>query len=88
MNQPNVSLPYRSPGERARAATRRLAENSALSLALIVCTALMGILATGDFSRAAWAALGTTVAKSALDLAITFIRHLMTARGDDAALSQ
>jgi hypothetical protein len=88
MNQPNISLPYRSPGERARAATRRMAENSLLSLALLVCVALMGLLTTGDFSRAAWAALGISVAKSALDLLITFIRHLMAARADDAALSQ
>lgn len=88
MEQPHVSLPYRSPGERARLATRRLAENSAISLGILICVALLAFLTTGDFSQAAWIALATTIAKSALDLLITFLRHLQIARGDDAAQPQ
>lgn len=88
MEQPNVILPYRTPGERARLATRRLAENSLISLAILVCVALLAFLTTGDYSQAAWVALATTIAKSALDLAITFLRHLQIARGDDAAQPQ
>lgn len=88
MTQPNVSLPYRTPRERATARLKQDAIETAIALGIVLLGLLLAFLQVGDFTANALRAFGVATATAAIKGAITFLVHLQRATADDGALSQ
>lgn len=86
--QPNVSLPYRTPGQRAMQRAKQEAIGTGIALAVFVLTLLATFLATGDFTREAFYVLGLAVLAAAVKAAVAVLLHYQRALADDAELSQ
>lgn len=87
MNQPNVTLPYRTPRERATARLLSDLADQGIALAIVLLGLCLGFLMAGNFGGEAVRALGLAALIAVVKAATTYLMHLQRARAEDAALS-
>lgn len=88
MSQPQVTLPYRTPQERAK--TRLVSDlaDQGIALGIVLLGLCLAFLMAGDFGASARSALGIAALIAVVKAGTTYLLHLQRARADDAALTQ
>lgn len=86
--QANVTLPYRTPRERATQRAKQEAIDTGIALAIFVLGLLLTFVSTGDFTREAFVVFGLAVLAAVIKAVLAVALHYQRARADDAALSQ
>lgn len=85
MDSTKVSVPYRTPRERALAQLKQALINEGLAWLLIALGLLLAFMDAGSFSRGAMIGLGIALAKSLIQTGIGVVRHFQRAQAEDAA---
>jgi len=88
MSQPQVTLPYRTPQERAMQRAKQEVIDTGIALAIFVLGALFTFVSTGDFTREAFVVFALAVLTAVIKAAMSVLLHYQRARADDAPLSQ